>query len=324
MAITTGAQTSSTWQERIAALIMAEARPKNVLSQHVNTYFVPPKKGSIKLNRWNDPGRAGSGTEGTRYTQTTQLGTSGVELTPSEFAIQQALLSHTMVRKTFGLENVAQLMADGSTDQKVQAIFPIARMLAASCYEALEYDLAELFTGLSTNTVTDSGNAITVSDAYEAIQKLEDTDGLPHEDMAFMLVSEHVAQMRTSARSETGTPFSPDLATILRVRPDLEGMPGLKGVIAGVPVYSLNSSVAQTANSGADYVSALILRGEGDPEESGRGKPGTFAFAYETATPVIGVENDQRERGAEVQALWRGAVGERIDAWGVKLTFDFG
>lgn len=312
--------------EALAERFLLEPQAKRVVIGLVNTYSIAgrPTK-SLKLNRWDDPGLASAATEGTAFTSLTQFDTTAQSLTPTEGAVMMSLITNDAVEtRVPGMTGVAEVMNDGSLQQKIAALAPEAGLIMRAIEKKIESDLTALFAGLSRSSSPASGSDLALSHFDAGLLKLEGGEDLPHEDIVASLDSEQLGNIRTelmvTSGGVSGNLWSRDIASIVELRPDV-ARNGLKGVLLGVPVYQHSKAARQTANGGDDVVGAIFLRGTGDPELSGSGQPGCFAYV-EGRAPVFTVEGDHRERGGEIQGNGKYAVGERVDLWGVKFVSD--
>ncbi len=303
--------------EALADEILQESRPRRVVANLINYYSIAGQPtGTFKMNRWNDPGQAATATEGTAFTSTTQFGTTAVSV---------SLITDDAVEERIpGMSSVGELMNRGSFEQKFAALAPEAGLLSRMVFEKIENDLTGLFASLNGGTaVGSSGTNMSVANFQTALLTLETAEDLPHDDIVCSLDKQQLGDLRTdltSLSAASSSVWSLSVADIVAHRPDL-AMNGLKGQLLGVPIYTHGVGVRQTANSGADVVGAMFLRGSGAPEQGGGGQPGAFCLVE--GRPIkITIEGDHRERAGEIQVNAKYAVAERADTWGVPIVTD--
>lgn len=321
--ITTSSQYGDlSMSEILAARFLAAKRVKMVMSRHVNEYSIAGMPSdTLKLSRYNYLGRAAAGTEGVKFSTFTQLGASSISPAPSEFALAMAAVTGIAVAtRVPGFDDVTSVLAHGTEEQKVNLIAPEAMQLSNMLFEKHEYNCLNLATGLSRSagpsTATD---AFTVPDFEDALYTLEAGETLPHDNIVYVGPVAQVHDVQADARQQTGIPFNRDLASIVEFRPDL-ARDGLKGALIGVPVYQHSPEATQfstTSVANDTATGAMFLRGQGDPEMSGAGYAGCFAFV-QGQLPYTTVAWDQGERAAVIQLGWIGDHIERVDLWGVK------
>lgn len=311
--------------EALADEILDEPRPNLVAAQFSNKYSLAglPTK-TKKLNRWNDPGPATAGTEGTPFTTVTSLGTTALSVTPTEAAVFMTLTTDDAVETRIpGMESMVEVWQRGSLEQQLAAVMPEAMIAARACYEKFETDHTALFSGFS-RSAGSSGNDMSIANFDEGLLLLESGEDLPHEDIVACLDKEQLGNIRTAlvvtSGGVAGNIWSEDLASIVRFRPDV-ARNGLKGSLLGVPIYTHGVAARQTANGGADVVGAIFLRGTGAPEDGLGGNPGAMV-CVEKRRLQFSLEHDHRERGTEVQANYKYGTSERVDLWGVKFVTD--
>ncbi len=325
MAMTQASDYASQIQAALADRVVMESADEGVLLPHVNMYSLAGMKGkdSLTLHRWDDPGDATAGTEGTAFTDLMTLSMTGSTLTPSEQAIAQALVSNDAIEERTGIVSVQELFQTQPVETVMAALAPEIGLLARAVGRKREQDLTGLLASLNGGTTFGTTTAdLTLALWLAGLLLLENKEGLPHEDYISYLDREAFGNLRDdviTSNYPSGV-VTLDSASFVAARPDVSAR-GLQGVAFGVPIVRGTITARQTANSGADVVSAFMLRGVGAPEIEGGGQLGTFAFV-EKRPLIIGIDTSLQERGVLLQANHKYVIGERVDEWGIPGVSD--
>ena len=309
--------------EHLAEMLLEESRPKKVLVDLVNHYTLEGKASkTMKLNRWDDPGQATAGTEGTDFTTLTTIGTTAVTVTPVEGAIGQIKVTNDAAEtRVPGQSSIQSILIDGTNEQKVAALAPETRMANAMVFEKIEDDISALFAGLSRSVGTTTV-AFTLAQYLSALLTLETGEDLPHDDFFCALSKNQFGNLRAELMATSG-----GVAGTLWAGTDSptnrEGENGFKMNLLGVDVYTIGIGVTKTANTGADHVGCMGLRGIGAPEDGGGGQPGVFTVT-EGRGITVGTEYSLQARACLVQVNAKYIAAERNDNFGVKIVTDAG
>jgi hypothetical protein len=191
-------------------------------------------------------------------------------------------------------------------------------------YLRAETDALALFSGLSESAGT-SNQPLSFATLLDALLKVMDNNP-SSEDLVFVLEEQGLADLRTLAASGTGASLSAIFGgggsgdvSFFNHRPDASRN-GFRGSFAGIPIYSANKSVMQTANAGVDRVAALIVAGRGET-----GTPGSvrgFAEMVERYEPSLGFQYDLSDDTLLAVGRWCWSVAEHTDEHGCKIIYD--
>jgi hypothetical protein len=338
MAITKASDHSLTLAKLVAQNALAAAVARPIALRLANAYNLEGAGATaIDLSRFADIGTADSLSYGVEYTGEAAGGSTAVTITPTRRAKGMTVDKQTYLNRVSGYSadavnaaingmsgaSSASMSAEELTSQAmiVNAAFgPELRQLVASLYETAEIELVGLFDNLSNVAGTSTSN-FTMANFDQAIALLEGTSSLPHNDIVCCLDPQQTSDLRFDLRATTNSgAFSVDLASIVAMNPSLP-TDGLRGAVAGIPIYQHGAEARLTANANADVVGAMFLRGVGDPEVSGAGQPGCFAMAV-AHMPQIGVLFHPNAFGPRIVVDGPFAFGERVDAWGVAIITD--
>lgn len=336
MAIIKASDHSMSIGSAVAARALQAATARNVASRLINTYQLPTGATAIDLSRFADVGLPDSVSFGVEYTGEAAFGSTATTLTPTRKAkagtvdkqTYEARVGQGAIEAILAAINALPdaALSDEAIEQEVLAIYSAfgqeIRQLVGSHKEGWEYDTTALFSSVTASAGTSGSNA-TVSDFLDCLADIEGASSLPHEDIVACLDPQQVADLRAAlvGSGASGTPFSENLATILQFRPGIP-VDGLKGALLGVPVYQHGPEVRVNANSGADVVGCLFLRGSGDPEMSGNGQPGAFACAVNHPMPMISAQYHGNAFGVRLVVDQSTAFGIRVNGWASKLVTD--
>jgi hypothetical protein len=338
MAILDAGDHSLTLAKTVARNALAAAVARPVVLRLINTYNLEGTGSTaIDLSRFADIGTADSLSYGVEYTGEAAGGSTAVTITPTRRAKGMTVDKDVYLRRVSGFTadavnaainsmtgaSSAALSADEVTSQAmiIDAAFgPELRQLIASLYETAEIEAVGLEDNFSNVAGTSTAN-MTMAIFDDAIALLEGSSSLPHNDIVVDFDPRQTADLRSDLRSTNNSgAFSVDLASILLHNPTLP-TDGLRGAVAGIPIYQHGAEARLTANANADVVGAMFLRGYGDPEVSGAGQPGAIAMAM-AHMPQIGVLFHPNAFGPRIVVDWPFAFAERVDAWGVSIITD--
>lgn len=273
--------TSTTFDSHILAYTLGERilganLPKWVVMGLVNELEqAGTGSDTARINQWGDLGVAGAGTEGTEFTTNEAVAlATAVDLQVAEAAaIQRAVVTNFALEMKYpGLPDVSRLLQDGTLEQKIAVLGPVADPMMAACLEKREDDLCNLLGGFA-NTVGTSGADITVSNMIAAQYTIKTLETL-HEDFVYVLTPNQIQELQLELGVTNGGAggalwSGPADASFFNFRPDMPRN-GFRGSFMGIPVYEYSHSLRTTANADADVCGALMCRGVGDPRFGGK------------------------------------------------------
>lgn len=340
MAIIDAGDHSLTLAKKLGAYALKAAVARLVAVNHANHYSLEGTGATaLDLSRFGDIGLPDSISKGVEYTGEAAFSSTAVTLTPTRKTKAGTIDKDVYLRRVPGytladvkaaidaLDDVATGIEDD--DQSMLLIdraFGIeTKQLVGSIKEGWEYDLVNLYASISGSVGTTTAN-MTITNFEDALATIEGASTLPHDDIIFHGAPRQIADLRADLRgsNNTGTPFGENLSTILNFRAEDERarlMMGLKGHVMGVLCYQQGPEVVQTANAAADVIGAMYLRGDGDPEVSGQGKPGAFSIVV--GGPVaISAQYHGNAFGVRLVVDQDNISGERVDNWACKVVTD--
>jgi hypothetical protein len=336
MAIISAADHTLTLAKKIAMRALAAMPGRGVVMNHVNHYMLDGNGATaLSLSTFDDIGVADSIGSGVEYTGEAAFGSTAVDITPTRHAKGGTIDKDTYLRRggyTLDQVNAAinalpSIVSAEMTDDENMQVTIIStafgieiNQLLQSIRIAAEKLLIDLFAGAS-QSVGSTGANLTVAQIDDGLALLEGVT-LPHDDLVIILHPRQVADVRADTRSgTTNGGFTDDLTTLLRYSPGISTM-GARGQVLGVPVYSYSAELALFANANADVVGAIMVRGEGNPEQAdGSGKPGALALVAGHAASIA-AEPVANAFGVRLVADQPLGAGERKDAWIVKVVSD--
>jgi hypothetical protein len=300
---------------------LAAAQPRPIAMQFANMYSIAGRQSdNLKLNRYTDIGPAGTATEGTPYTTATTMGVeTPVTLTPTEAAVLMAELTDDVIEVVGGFASARRIIEDGSQDDKLALLLPTAGRLARSAIEKAETDLVAEFGNLTTS-VGSSTNNIDLGIFEEAIYNLDIAE-CPSQEYIACLHPRQVSDLRRAMAVTSG-----GLQGSVHVGSSVDHLAspnGFKFNLLGIPVFQYDKSAELTANTGADVVGAMYLRGIGNPEDpaGGQGEVGAFAMC-EARSMQFGYESDLEGRSVKIMVNWKYDTAVRDADFGVKIVTD--
>lgn len=337
MALITASDHTLTIAKHLAMRALTAMPGRGIVLNHVNHYMLDGAGATAKsLSRFDDIGAADSIGVGVEYTGEAAFGSTAVDITPSRHAkggtidrdVYLRRGGYTLDQVLSAINSLSAVVAPGemSDEENMQVstldtAFGIEiRQLLMSLKISAESLLIALFAGASQSVGTTTAN-LTIAQIDDGLARLEGVT-LPHDDIVIIGHPQQVADLRADSRSgTTNGGFTDDLTTLLRYTPGIS-TDGLRGQVQGVPVYSYSPELTLTANAAADVVGAIMVRGEGNPEDvGGSGKPGALALVAGHA-PVLSMMAHPNTFGVRAVADQPLAAGERVDDWIVKIVSD--
>ncbi|MGB1373630.1 MAG: hypothetical protein ACPG6R_10950 [Aequoribacter sp.] len=305
--------------EHLADVTLEEARSRMVVGQLINYASIAGSRTKTwQGSRYDGTGDALAGTEGVEHTYTEQITGTAFTVTPTEDAIAQIEVTYDDIETRTGLAGLAELMNQGSFEQKLAALMPEARIAGAMVNEKKESDLIALFAGASRERSASTGNPLTLALFDAALLLLCTGEDLPHKNIVACLDGKQVGNLRTELRVTSG-----GVAGSLWQPADRFALAGENGFVTnllGVDMYETGVNVRNTINSGADVTGAMFLRGGlGSPEDGDNVLPGAFVNVEGRPLQVT-IEGGHRPRSAEIQVNSKSKSAERIDNWVVKMS----
>lgn len=277
-----GETTSTTFDSQTLAYALGERilsanLPKWVVQGLCNELSIQGSgSDTARINQWTDLGVAGSGTEGTQFTTNEAVALdSAVDLQVAEAAaIQRAVITNFSLETKYpvGVPDVSRLLQDGSLDQRMSVIGPVADPMMAAVIEKREDDLCNLLSGFS-NTAGTTGTVLTTATIIAAEYTLKSVEPL-HEDFVLVLTPNQVKELKqdigtTNGGMGGGVWSGPADVGFFNARPDMPRN-GFRGTLLGYPVYEYSHSLRTLMNTNADVAGALMCRGMGDPRFGGQ------------------------------------------------------
>ena len=274
--------------EFIAAQVLREARPYNVVAPLVRNERMPQGQGvSFKISQLPTT-TAASVAEASDITAAARTTTES-PITVAEVGLSTEVT--LLARETSRLQNQLIVWAQSQ-----------GRAIA----QKITGDLCALFAALNGNTaVGTSGTDITIANFLEAMYTLANANA-PGQRRA-VLHPRQVTDIFNAISASTGTPYS-NLPELVRAGRLPEGQPeaGFAGLLFGVPIY-VTTEVA-TANSGADRAGAMFV-------------PDALGFV-ELRPITVTYDEDASKRSTEVVVTSAYGVGEIVDGYGVPIVTD--
>ena len=273
----------------------------------------------------SDIGPAGTATEGTDLSSTTELAMgSAVTVTPTEAAaIRSDITTRDMRRESPGASasDVFSRIMSGDLEGLLGVLEAKAMVQMKAMQEKAEKDCVALLDDFA-DSVGSTGTDLSIANLLSAIYKLEENEPL-HEDFAFVLHAEQVRTMRELLLAQGSGSASAGLwvqqadASAVNFNSD-SARNGLKGSFLGIPVYQTSPSVDPGPNAGADVAGALVAVGRGAPDS---GQIGATVFV-EGHSPTFLIDVDASARTVELIGLWEYGVAELVDKHGVSIITD--
>jgi hypothetical protein len=303
---------------------LSAQRPRPILTELANQYSIEGLNTNTKrLNRWADHGPATAGTEGTTFsTLTTMSMQTAVDLTPVEAAMMLAFVTDEAVEKLgLGFANALELFQSNNVDAILAACEPFADSILNGIEEKRERDLAALFTS-ATNTVGALTGDMSLTILEQAIFTADTLEQV-HTDRVCVLgprgISDLRKELQVSSGGVQGVLWGNQRAPMVGEQPA-----GLVGEI-WVPMYQLSQSVVPTSGTvpgTGGHVGALLLRGQGNPEDiGGSGQTGALQYV-EGRRPTFATDFKLRDRGLDLLGNCKYAVALRAQDAIVGVLYD--
>lgn len=188
-----------------------------------------------------------------------------------------------------------------------------AKTIGIALANKLDTDISALFGGFST-VVGDSGVAMSVSNAITATMNLRVNAGNRAGDAVWCLHPKQLADLRTSAGSNT-SPFAARMLDEFDPRFGVAARSNMHGLLEGYPCFS--STLVGTVNAGADRGGALMVI----PSEAGPGAAiGGAMIALQQGGEGSMLSQQQL---ADAMSGWSAyGVIEEMDVFGVLVQSD--
>jgi hypothetical protein len=273
--------------EMIAAAVIQEARPFNIVAPLVLNEIMPQGQGKTWAKQALPTTEAAGVAEASDITAAART-TTEATATMAEVGLATELTK--LAQETSRLENQVILWAESQ-----------GRAIA----QKITGDLCALFPNLNSDTaVGASGTNITVANFVEAMYTL-DAANAPGQKRSVL----HPRQVADLFAALTGAgDIYTNLPELIRDGRLPNGQPGagFVGQLFGVPIYQ--TTECDTANSGADRVGAMFV---------------AEAMAFVQLRPITAeYDYDASKRAREVVVTSAYGVTEVIDGYGVAITTD--
>lgn len=317
---------TTTADRQLAALLTAQALkaglPNIVLSPLCNSDDILGGASLVKKYAVEqDDGIASSATYGTALSSNNEFDyATAISITVTEGAAVLGEILDTAVEVKFpGMGNVTNIMANGSTEQKVAVLADEARRSVAMCMEKFEKDHCDLLDNFS-NSVDGSGvsgGQLTVADIFSAIYTYDSQENITSETALFLWpvqVRDLRLDLAASGGGMGGSVWVQQAdASFLRSA----GLPanGFLGSFLGRPLYQGSHSLRNLSDTNANVNGGLIAIGRGAPDSGQLG-----ALAHVTrGGPRFRVTQDAKVRGAIVSTVMEYGVAEIRDSHGIRI-----
>jgi hypothetical protein len=274
--------------EFIAAEVIREARPFNVVAPHVINDVLPAGQGKVWAMQKLPATTAAAVAEASDIAAVART-TTEATVTVSEVGLSTEITR--LALETSRLED--QLLMWGASQGRA-----IAQKVTA--------DLCALFPALNGSTaVGSSGTDITVANFIEAMYTLDNANA-PGAKVC-VLHPQQVSDLFTAIVGAGGAVYH-NLPELIRGGRLPEGQPeaGFVGMLFGVPIYS--TTEVTSVNSDADRCGAMFTR---------------EALAFIQLRPItVEYDYDASGRATEVVVTTAYGVGEVVDGYGVPIETD--
>jgi hypothetical protein len=313
--------------EVMSQLALDPLRGKYVLLPFLNMADISGRASKVrKIRKKSAIAAAVDDSEGIAFSNPAALGVqANISITPTT-KVQGIQLTADAVE--LALPGVPRSQVIAAIEGNNPGALPLVRDAITEILEAhylrAETDALALFSGLSESAGT-SNQPLSFATLLDALWKVMDNNP-SSEDLVFMLEEQGLADLRTLAASGSGASLSAIFGgggsgdvSFFNHRPDASRN-GFRGSFAGIPIYSANKSVMQTANAGVDRVAALIVAGRGET-----GTPGSvrgFAEMVERYEPSLGFQYDLADDTLLAVGRWCWSVAEHTDEHGCKIIYD--
>jgi len=313
--------------EVMSQLALDPLRGKYVLLPFLNMADISGRASKVrKIRKKSAIAAAVDDSEGIAFSNPAALGVqANISITPTT-KVQGIQLTADAVE--LALPGVPRSQVISAIEGNNPGALPLVRDAITEILEAhylrAETDALALFSGLSESAGT-TNQPLSFATLLDALLKVMDNNP-SSEDLVFVLEEQGLADLRTLAASGTGASLSAIFGgggsgdvSFFNHRPDASRN-GFRGSFAGIPIYSANKSVMQTANAGVDRVAALIVAGRGET-----GTPGSvrgFAEMVERYEPSLGFQYDLSDDTLLAVGRWCWSVAEHTDEHGCKIIYD--
>ena len=274
--------------ELIAPMIVAEARPFNVVAPLVLNEVLPPHKGKV----WNK--QKLPTTTAAAVTETSDIVAAARTTTEASLTIAEVGLATDITKFAQETSAFNDWLGTWAASQ--------GRAIA----QKITGDLCGLFPNLNSSTaVGTSGTDITVANFIEAIYAL-DAANAPGQKRC-VLHPRQVADLFSAIQSASGAIYH-NLAELIREGRLPNGQPaaGFVGMLFGVPIYS--TTEVTNVNSDVDRCGAMFVE---EAMTFVKQRPLTVEYDY-----------DASRRSTEIITTITYAVGEVADSYGVPIETD--
>ena len=313
--------------EVMSQLALDPLRGKYVLLPFLNMADISGRASKVrKIRKKSAIAAAVDDSEGLAFSNPAALGVqANISITPTT-KVQGIQLTADAVE--LALPGVPRSQVIAAIEGNNPGALPLVRDAITEILEAhylrAETDALALFSGLSESAGT-TNQPLSFVTLLDALLKVMDNN-TSSEDLVFVLEEQGLADLRTLAASGTGASLSAIFGgggsgdvSFFNHRPDASRN-GFRGSFAGIPIYSANKNVMQTANGGVDRVAALIVAGRGET-----GTPGSvrgFAEMVERYEPSLGFQYDLSDDTLLAVGRWCWSVAEHTDEHGCKIIYD--
>ena len=313
--------------EVMSQLALDPLRGKYVLLPFLNMADISGRATKVrKIRKKSAIAAAVDDSEGIAFSNPAALGVqANISITPTT-KVQGVQLTADAVE--LALPGVPRSQVIAAIEGNNPGALPLVRDAITEILEAhylrAETDALALFSGLSESAGT-TNQPLSFATLLDALLKVMDNNP-SSEDLVFMLEEQGLADLRTLAASGSGASLSAIFGgggsgdvSFFNHRPDASRN-GFRGSFAGIPIYSANKSVMQTANGGVDRVAALIVAGRGET-----GTPGSvrgFAEMVERYEPSLGFQYDLADDTLLAVGRWCWSVAEHTDEHGCRIIYD--
>jgi hypothetical protein len=311
----------------MSQLALDPLRGKYVLLPFLNMADISGRATKVrKIRKKSAIAAAVDDSEGIAFSNPAALGVqANISITPTT-KVQGVQLTADAVE--LALPGVPRSQVIAAIEGNNPGALPLVRDAITEILEAhylrAETDALALFSGLSESAGT-TNQPLSFATLLDALLKVMDNNP-SSEDLVFMLEEQGLADLRTLAASGSGASLSAIFGgggsgdvSFFNHRPDASRN-GFRGSFAGIPIYSANKSVMQTANGGVDRVAALIVAGRGET-----GTPGSvrgFAEMVERYEPSLGFQYDLADDTLLAVGRWCWSVAEHTDEHGCRIIYD--
>jgi hypothetical protein len=317
---------TTTVDRQVAALLTAQALhaglPDVVLAPLCNTHDIMGQASLVvDFAVEADDGIASAATYGTALSSNNEFDyATKVTVTVVEGAAVLGEVLDTAIEVKFpGMGSITEIMANGTTEQKVAALSDEARRSVSMCMEKLEKDHADLLDNFSVSVDGSgvSGGQLTIADVFSAIYSYDTAENITR-DTALFLWPVQVRDIRldlaVTGGGMGGAVWNQQAdASFLSSR----GLPqnGFLGTLLGRPLYQGSHSLRNLSDTNVNVNGGLIAIGKGSPAG---GQLGALVNVTRGG-PRYRITQDAKVRGVIMSTVMEFKVAEIRDAHGIRI-----